>query len=76
MQGRLFALIRARVLDDELTAMLRDFVRDGSKVEAVFATRRLDGFRVERMELISDEVRVNADRAWGQVFYWVRTEVD
>ena len=69
----LLALLRARSLTPELTAMLRTFVRDGSKDEAVFATRRLDGFRVAHdIELIGDtEVRRNADRAWGDVWYWV-----
>jgi hypothetical protein len=70
----LLALLRARTLTDETTALLRTFVRDGSKEEAVFATRRLDGFRVARSEeLIGDtEVRRTADRAFGDVWYWIR----
>ena len=70
----LLALLRARTLTDETTSLLRDFVRDGSKEEAVYATRRLDGFRVARAEeLIGDtEVRRIGDRAWGDVWYWIR----
>ena len=70
----LLALLRARTLTDETTALLRSFVRDGSKEEAVYATRRLDGFRVAHdAELIGDtEARRDADRAWGDVWYWVR----
>lgn len=70
----LMALLRAYTLTDESTALLRSFVRDGSKEEAVYATRRLDGFRVGRVEeLIGDtEARRNADRAWGDVWYWIR----
>jgi len=69
----LLALLRARHLTPELTALLRTFVRDGTKEEAVFATRRLDGFRVAHdAELVGDtEVRRNADRAWGNVYYWI-----
>jgi HEAT repeat protein len=69
----LLALLRARTLTDEVRALLQSFVRDGSKDEAVYATRRLDGFRVAHdAELIGDtEARRNADRAWGDVWYWI-----
>ncbi|HEY7106752.1 MAG TPA: hypothetical protein VH986_10140 [Acidimicrobiia bacterium] len=69
----LLALLRVRDLTPDLTALLRTFVRDGTKEEAVFATRRLDGFRVAHdNELKGDtEVRRNADRAWPGAWYWV-----
>ena len=72
----LLALLRARHLTPEVTALLRTFVRDGSKEEAVFATRRLDGFRVAHdTELRGDpEARRNAERAWGNVLYWARAD--
>jgi hypothetical protein len=70
----LVALLRARTLTDDIVSILRDIVRDGTKEEAVLATRRLDGFRIERTELIGREARADADRAWGQVWYWIRAE--
>lgn len=72
-QQALLALLRARTLTDEVRALLQSFVRDGSKEEAVFATRRLDGFRVAHdAELVgASEVRRSADRAWGDVWYWI-----
>jgi hypothetical protein len=71
----LVSLLRARTLSDETIALLRDFVTTGTKEEAVFATRRLDGFRVERTELISDAAaRATAERAWGSLWFWVKAE--
>lgn len=69
----LLALLRARTLTDDVRALLQSLVRDGSKEEAVFATRRLDGFRIAHdAELIGDtEVRRTADRAFGDVWYWI-----
>lgn len=69
----LLALLRARTLTDDVRALLQSLVRDGSKEEAVFATRRLDGFRIAHDgELIGDsEVRRIADRAFGDVWYWI-----
>lgn len=71
-QWALVALLRARALTPEVVDLLRRFVRDGSKDEAVFATRRLDGFRIERRELIGDDQP--SERAFGQVWYWVRAD--
>ena len=71
----LVSLLRARSLSDETVALLREFVASGSKQEAVFATRRLDGFRVERIEFLSEgAARLAADRAWGDLWYWIRAE--
>ena len=69
----LLALLRARTLTDDVRALLQSLVRDGSKEEAVFATRRLDGFRIAHDgELIGhSEVRRIADRAFGDVWYWI-----
>ena len=73
-QAVLVALLRARRLDDGTAAVLRDFVADGTKDEAVAATRRLCGFRIERREILTDEERQASERAWGDVWYWVRAE--
>jgi hypothetical protein len=75
-QAVLVALLRAKRLDDGTRAVLRDFVTDGTKDEAVAATRRLCGLRVERREVLSDAVRQSAERAWGDLWYWVRAEDD
>ena len=75
-QAVLVALLRARRLDDGTSAVLRDFVADGTKDEAVAATRRLCGFRVEGREVLPVQVRLVAERAWGDLWYWVRAEDD
>lgn len=64
-------LLRTRNLTDDVAEILRDFVRDGTKEEAVAATRRLCGYRVERVELLDEETLRTAERAWGRVWYWV-----
>lgn len=71
-QHALSALLRTPVLTDEVATLLRDVVTDGTKDEAVAATRRLCGFRVAHHGEIDDETRRNSDRAWGDVFFWVR----
>lgn len=73
-QAVLVALLRARRLDGGTTEVLRDFVANGTKDEAVAATRRLCGFRVERREVLADDVLATAERAWGDLWYWVRAE--
>jgi hypothetical protein len=70
----LVSLLRARSLSDEASALLREFVATGSKEEAVFATRRLCGLRVERFEVLDEETLRGGERAWGRVWYWVRAE--
>ena len=73
-QHALLALIRAFTLTPELTELLRSFVKDGTKEEAVLATRRLDGFRVAHdAELTFGQTsHARAERAFGQVWWWVR----
>lgn len=71
-QQALSSLLRTHRLSDETAAVLRDFVRTGTKDEAVFATRRLDGFRIAHDAELTDEQRREAERAHGRVWYWVR----
>ena len=60
--------------------MLREFVRNGTKDEAVMATRALCGFRVvnlgqfERSNPAQRYVVDNCDIAAGRVWYWVKRE--
>ena len=68
----LLALLRTRRLNDETTELLRDFVRNGTKNEAVAATRRLDGFRVVHDTQLTDRQRREAEPAHGRVWYWIR----
>jgi hypothetical protein len=70
-QQVLAALVRSAELTEATTALLRDYVTSGSKAEAVAATRRLCGFRVVRKELLSEEQLRVAERAWGDVWFWV-----
>lgn len=70
----LVSLLRARDLSEPVKELLRGFVVDGSKEEAVLATRRLCGFRVMRPEEMTDEQRARAERAFGQVWFWVRMD--
>ena len=70
-QEVLSALLRTPRLTEEMAAILRDYVTNGSKAEAVAATRRLCGLWVTRQEALSDEQLKGAERAWGQVWYWV-----
>jgi len=71
-QRALGALLHAPTLTDEISSLLREFVRNGSKDEAVFATRRLDGFRILHDAELTDEQRRDAEKAHGGVWYWVR----
>lgn len=71
-QKVLTSLLRTQQLTDETTALLRDFVRNGTKHEAVFATRRLDGFRIVHDAWLTAEQRHEAERAFGRVWWWVR----
>jgi hypothetical protein len=67
----LLGLLRVPMTAD-VRAILQDVVRQGTKEEAVLATRRLCGFRVERIELLSDEQRADSEHAFGQVWRWIR----
>ena len=70
-QQVLASLLRARSLTEETRALLREFVLNGTKEEAVAATRRLCGFWVTSKAFLSDEELRTAERAWGEVWYWV-----
>ena len=71
----LFAALRARELTDDLRQLLEEIVRVGTKAEAVSATRALCGYRVAHVEEFPvDErprVKATADRASGDLWYWV-----
>jgi HEAT repeat protein len=63
-------------LSDKVVTLLKTFVKDGSKEEAVAATRALCGFKVMNLGSIKDPterrlVASTCDLAFGQVYYWV-----
>ncbi len=76
---------RARILPGllgiELTSrvenLLKEFVKYGTREEAIAATRALCGYRVINIGSITDvekraEIRANCEVAFGEVFYWIR----
>jgi hypothetical protein len=59
--------------------LIRDFVKDGSKEEAVMATRGLCGYKVVNLGDFADEaerklISQSCEVAVGRVLYWVRRE--
>ena len=72
----LFGLLQLD-LSPRVEELLRQFVKEGSKEEAVMATRALCGFKVINLGTIADEaqrrhVARSCEPAAGRVFYWVR----
>ena len=74
--GVLFGLLRLE-LTPRVADLLRDFVTNGSKEEAVMATRALCGFRVMNLGSVDNHpaakeyVAAHCDIAAGRVWYWV-----
>ncbi|MBZ0301133.1 MAG: hypothetical protein K8J31_15405 [Anaerolineae bacterium] len=78
----LFGLARLD-LTDRIEDLLRAFVQDGSKAEAVMATRALCGYRIVHIDELSADkaaqshVMQTCELAAGRVFYWItRAEYD
>jgi len=70
-------------LSDEVESLLKAFVKDGTKEEAVMATKALCGYRVMSPYSIADDratqkhIMETCERAAGRVFYWMkRSEYD
>ena len=57
---------------------MREFVKGGTKEEAVMATRALCSYRVVRIDkfdsapAIQDHVRQTCEVALGRAFYWMK----
>lgn len=66
--------------DDNVEGLLRDYVRDGPKEDAVMATRALCGYRVihlgafEGAPYIQSQIRQTCEVAAGRVYYWVKRD--
>lgn len=67
-------------LSPQVEALLREFVRTGSKEEAVMATRALCGFRVANLGqfaahgAVQHYVTATCELAAGRVWYWVKRD--
>ena len=77
----LFGLLQID-LSDQVEDLLKEFVKSGTKEEAVMATKALCGYQVVNLgafpnEAVRKKVTQTCERAAGRVFYWVkRTELD
>ncbi len=78
-RGRILMALLHLDLTRQVESLLRDFVANGTREEAVMATRALCGFRVANLgEFGSTRVRKyvmhSCELAAGRVMYWVRRE--
>ena len=80
--GILFGLLRLD-LTERVEELLREFVKDGTKAEAIMATRALCGFRVIHIDSFSYDKAIQkhilhtCELAAGRMFYWMpRAEYD
>jgi hypothetical protein len=77
--GILFHLLRLD-LNDTVEGLLREFVTEGSKEEALMATRALCGYRVthigafESAPEIQSHIRQTCEVASGRAYYWMKRE--
>jgi HEAT repeat protein len=75
----LFGLLRLD-LTERVEELLREFVKNGTREEAVTATRALCGYRVvnlgqfEGHDMVQRYVTENCEIAAGRVCYWVRRD--
>lgn len=75
----LFGLLRLD-LNERVEELLREFVKGGTKEEAVMATRALCGYRVVHIDVFEgdkatqDRVRQNSEIALGRAWYWMRRD--
>lgn len=67
-------------LTEEVEALLSEFVKEGTREEAVMATRALCGYRVVNIGVFDKEERKNVvqanERAAGRVFYWIKRSTE
>jgi hypothetical protein len=64
-------------LSDKVEALLKSFIKEGSKDEAILATKALCGYKVVNLGSVPEPERrsvQSGDRAFGEVFYWVRRD--
>lgn len=72
----LFGLLRLD-LTDRVEELLREFVKDGTKAEAIMATRALCGYRVIHIDSFAHDkaaqkrILQTCELAAGRMFYWL-----
>lgn len=72
----LFGLLRLD-LTERVEALLREFVKDGTKAEAIMATRALCGYRVIHIDsfaydkAVQKRILQTCELAAGRMFYWI-----
>lgn len=78
----LFGLLRLD-LTERVEELLREFVKDGTKAEAIMATRALCGYRVIHIDsfaydkAVQKRILQTCEQAAGRMFYWMpRAEYD
>lgn len=78
----LFGLLRLD-LTPEVEELLKEFVKNGTKAEAIMATRALCGYRVIHINIFEDDkaaqrhILQTCEVAAGRMWYWItRTEFD
>jgi hypothetical protein len=68
-------------LTDHVKELLEAFVEDGSKAEAIMATRALCGYRVINIgqfdgnEVVQRTISQTCEIAAGRVFYWITRDL-
>lgn len=76
----LFGLVRLD-LNERVDELLREFVKNGSKDEAVMATRALSGFRVVHIDVFEEDREAEArvkqigEIAHGRMYYWISRDL-
>jgi hypothetical protein len=80
--GILFRLLRLD-LTDRVEELLKEFVKNGTKAEAIMATRALCGYRVVHIGVFENDktaqrhIIQTCELAAGRMFYWItRAEYD
>ena len=78
----LFGLLRLD-LTDHVEELLKEFITNGTKAEAIMATRALCGYRVIHIDMFGNDKAVqrhimqSCELAAGRMFYWItRTEFE
>lgn len=64
-------------LSEHVESLLKEFVKSGTRKEAVMATKALCGYRVVNIgsfddEAVVKEITQTCERAGGEVFFWVK----
>jgi hypothetical protein len=76
----LFGLVRLD-LTERIDELLKAFVKNGSKDEAVMATRALSGFRVVHIGIFEEDREAEArvkqigEIAYGRMYYWITRDL-